>query len=516
MRGISLLLPLCIALVTGCVTKETHTQTLSELAAARKASAATSAELDRVKAQSAAERTAFQDEKTALVNQLGTAQNEADNFRRNLDAAHKQLYQERDARRGLEAALDKVRGEQQETIRLNGELRRQHDLLQAKADGLAQDLAGRTKALEEAQAKVASLERDKNALAGSLTDARDHARDLEAKLAAETAQVAALRDDKQRLLSGTTTAQDEIAKLQRRSGELEAEAARAADLVKRLEERDQEIGRLRQASSDRDALAAKAADTAEQLDKAAQRVATLTDELNRTKQALDAQREEAGRLAQERDRLTQGHAQLTEEQQKLLASLQSEQERLKAQEAERARLEQEREAKEEEIRRLTKAQQDLTKSLQDEIDKGNITIQQVRDRLTINMIDKVLFDSGQAHVKPAGLKVLKQVSDVLRDVPDKQIRIEGHTDNVPIGVKLREKFATNWELSTARATSVVRFLIEEGGIGRTMISAAGYADTRPVAENDSDEGKASNRRIEIVLYPKDLTNIANYLRADSR
>lgn len=519
MRGIPLLLPLCIAMVAGCVSKETHTRTLDELTAARKVSAATGAELDRVKAQAAAERTARQEEKAALVSQLGAAQNEADNFRRNLDAAQKQLYEERDAKRGLEGALDKLRGEHQETIRLNGELRRQHDLLQAKADGLAQDLAGRVKALEEGQAKIASLERDKNALAASLTEARDHARDLETKLAAESAQVAALRDDKQRLMSGTTTAQDEIAKLQRRSGELEAEAARAADLVKRLEERDQEIGRLRQAGADRDALAAKVADTGEQLDKAVQRVASLTDELNRAKEALDAQKEEAARLAQERDRLAQGHAQLSEEQQKLLASLQQEQDRLKAEEAEKARLEREREAKEEEIRRLTKAQQDLTKSLQDEIDKGNITIQQVRDRLTINMIDKVLFDSGQAHVKPAGLKVLKQVSDVLRDVPDKQIRIEGHTDNVPIGVKLRDKFATNWELSTARATSVVRFLIEQGGIDRTMISAAGYADTRPVAANDSDEGKASNRRIEIVLYPKDLTTIAKDLHAvhaDSR
>ena len=109
----------------------------------------------------------------------------------------------------------------------------------------------------------------------------------------------------------------------------------------------------------------------------------------------------------------------------------------------------------------------------------------------------VLFDSRQAVVKPAGLKVLKQVSDALKDVPDKQIRIEGHTDNVPIGVKLRDKFAPNWELSTTRATSIVRYLIGEGGVNRDMISAAGYADTRPVATNASDDGKASNRRIEL-------------------
>jgi chemotaxis protein MotB len=145
-----------------------------------------------------------------------------------------------------------------------------------------------------------------------------------------------------------------------------------------------------------------------------------------------------------------------------------------------------------------------------------VTIQQVRDRLTINMVEKVLFDSGRAQIKPDGMKVLQQVGDVLKDVSDKQIRIEGHTDNVPIGTKLRDKFETNWELSTARATNVVRYLIDEGGVERGYISAAGYADTRPVAANDSQDGKSSNRRIEIILYPRDLAEIAQELKADAR
>lgn len=173
-----------------------------------------------------------------------------------------------------------------------------------------------------------------------------------------------------------------------------------------------------------------------------------------------------------------------------------------------ATLEQERLAKEEEIKRLTRTQEELSKSLQDEISKGNITIQQVRDRLTINMVDRVLFDSGQAQVKPTGVKVLKQVSDILKTVTDKQIRIEGHTDNVPISTKLQNRFKTNWELSTARATTVVRYLIDQGSVDRQHLSAVGYADTQPRASNDSEEGRSSNRRIEIVLYPKDLKEIA--------
>jgi len=199
----------------------------------------------------------------------------------------------------------------------------------------------------------------------------------------------------------------------------------------------------------------------------------------------------AARIAKEREQLRQEQSQLA------------------------TTLEQERLAKEEEIKRLTRTQEELSKSLQDEISKGNITIQQVRDRLTINMVDRVLFDSGQAQVKPAGVKVLKQVGDVLNKITDKQIRIEGHTDNVPISSKLQDRFKTNWELSTARATTVVRYLIDQGGVDRQYLSAVGYADTHPLASNDSEEGRSSNRRIEIVLYPKDLKEIAGQVETST-
>lgn len=180
--------------------------------------------------------------------------------------------------------------------------------------------------------------------------------------------------------------------------------------------------------------------------------------------------------------------------------------------AEKERLEKERAAKEAEIERLTRTQQELSKSLQAEIERGDITIKQVRDRLTINMVEKVLFNSGQAQVKPAGLNVLTQVSDVLKNVTDKQIRIEGHTDNVPIGVKIRDKFPTNWELSTARATTVVRFFIDRGGVSRESLEAVGFADTRPMASNDTEAGRTENRRIEIVLYPKDLSQVVGEVK----
>ena len=322
----------------------------------------------------------------------------------------------------------------------------------------------------ELQTRLDGLEREKGQLGTELSDVRGQITTLEKKLADETAQVSALENDKQQLASGTATAQSEIIKLQQRAAELEAESSRVA------KEREQ----LRQEQS------------------------RLSAALDQERQRLKTEAEEKARLAKEREQLQQ-------EQSQLSASLDEERKRLKAEAEEKARLEQERVAKEDEIRRLTKTQEELSRSLKDEIAKGNITIQQVRDRLTINMIDRVLFDSGRADIKPAGLKVLKQVSDVLSKIEDKQIRIEGHTDNVPISTKLQDKFKTNWELSTARATVVVRYLIDQGGVQPQGLSAVGYADTHPIASNDSEQGRSSNRRIEIVLYPKDLSQIAGGL-----
>ncbi|ALA58920.1 OmpA family protein [Nitrospira moscoviensis] len=496
-------------LASGCVSTETHTKTLEELEALKKSSAG---ELERAKRQADALVKALEDEKAKLAQELSAEQAAGSRTRQALVTSNENLDRALAGQRRLEEEAKKLEEEARQAQITAGELRRERDLLRVKSDDLErkletarQESAAAAKAVDDANKQMAALEKEKTAIAAALADAENRARDLTAKLEAEQNKVAALQQDKQRLMGGTTTAQEEIARLQKRAGELETDAARAKDLERRLSERDQLIGTLRQEAADRNVIAAKAALLAEDQEKTKQRVAALTNE-------LAALGEEASRLKQEREQLAaklEEAARVKQEREQLAANLEEARRRLKAEEAEKARLEQERAAKEAEIQRLTKTHDDLAKSLQDEIAKGDIKLKQVRDRLTINMVDRVLFDSGQAQVKPAGLKVLKQVSDVLKKVADKQIRIEGHTDNVPIGVKLREKFATNWELSTARATSVVRYLIEEGGIDRTMISAGGYADTRPVESNDTEAGKSSNRRIEIVLYPKDLAEIVN-------
>lgn len=371
--------------------------------------------------------------------------------------------------------------------------------LQQQLAGLQQNFDQESSQRKAAEQQAASLAQERAALevrSGELQSKLDNLEQEKGRLNSELGTVQGqIKDLGEKMASGNASAQEEIMKLQRHATELEANAARIAQEREQLRREqsqlsatlDQERQRLKAETEEKARLA-------KERERLQQEQSQLTTSLDQERQRLKAEAEEKARLQQEQSQLT--------------ATLDQERQRLKAEGEEKARLEQERAAKEEEIRRLTRTQEELSRSLQDEIAKGNITIQQVRDRLTINMVDRVLFDSGRAQIKPAGLKVLKQVSDVLNKVTDKQIRIEGHTDNVPISTKLQDRFKTNWELSTARATTVVRYLIDQGGVQPQTLSAVGYADTHPIAGNDTEEGRTSNRRIEIVLYPKDLSQIA--------
>ncbi len=191
----------------------------------------------------------------------------------------------------------------------------------------------------------------------------------------------------------------------------------------------------------------------------------------------------------------------------LRAKVSEKEQRIKELESEIARLSQEKqrvlEEKEKAIAELKGTYNKLVNELQEEIKKGEIEVTQLRDKLTLSMVEKILFDSGSAEIKKEGKKVLDRVVEILKNVKDRQINIEGHTDNVPISPRLAQKFPTNWELSTARATNVVRYL-QEKGIDPALLSATGYAEYRPVSPNDTEEGRAKNRRIEIVLVPLEL------------
>lgn len=271
----------------------------------------------------------------------------------------------------------------------------------------------------------------------------------------------------------------------------QARLADIANLKKDVSTRQDKIASL---EAEKAALEAELAKQKKDLEDLMVRNKVLSDDNADLNGLLKAKRDElSAKIAALRDQLTEKELEL--------ASKNAEIEALKQEKEQTVR------EKERSIAELKKTYASLVGEMNDEIKKGEITITQLKDKLSVNLVEKILFDSGSAEIKRDGKKVLDRVAEILRKVTDKQIRVEGYTDNVPISPRLAVKFPTNWELSTARATTVARYL-QEKGIDPGLLSACGYSEYRPIAPNDTDEGRARNRRIEISLVPKDVEGAA--------
>jgi len=147
----------------------------------------------------------------------------------------------------------------------------------------------------------------------------------------------------------------------------------------------------------------------------------------------------------------------------------------------------------------------LVQNLSKEVEQGQLQVRQYKNMLAVDLAEQIFFDSGRAKLKPGGKDVLKKVGEALKGYENKVIRVVGHTDNVPLAKSLQGTFPTNWELSVARATNVVRFL-QDVGIAPERMVASGRSEYDPVAPNDTAEGRQKNRRIEIMLIDKGLTD----------
>jgi chemotaxis protein MotB len=148
--------------------------------------------------------------------------------------------------------------------------------------------------------------------------------------------------------------------------------------------------------------------------------------------------------------------------------------------------------------------QNLEDEMRAALESKDVAISQLQGKLTVSILDRVMFDSGEAELKPAGAAVLRKVAAVLAQHPSLKIHVIGHTDNVPIRAAARSRFPSNWELSTARATAAVRFLTENAGVDPHRLGALGYGEFRPVADNATPEGRARNRRIAITILSEEL------------
>ena len=156
---------------------------------------------------------------------------------------------------------------------------------------------------------------------------------------------------------------------------------------------------------------------------------------------------------------------------------------------------------EDKIRLQNQVFKDLKKQFRGAIKNQSIKILRKKQRVVIRISSNILFRSGRAKVRKKGKPLLRKIASVIRRYSNREIQVQGHTDNVQIKGQLAERWETNWELSTARATSVLRYLVEIGDLDPRNSSAAGLGEFNPIATNKSKIGKSLNRRIEIVIFP---------------
>lgn len=209
-------------------------------------------------------------------------------------------------------------------------------------------------------------------------------------------------------------------------------------------------------------------------------------DLKRSNRSLDEERvrliDEMEDLRQERETLTRDIAKLSKTKELLSEHLRKREEQV------------------EELSKTTATYRKLVTDLESEVSAGQITIEQLRDGIRLNLPQDILFRSGAAQLEGTGVAVLRKVSDRLKKI-DHTVEVQGHTDDVPLSAALAKRYGTNWELAAARASSVVR-LFEDAGIDPRRLTAVSHGEYAPVASNDTPEGRARNRRIEIYLIPE--------------
>ncbi|MCI0572404.1 MAG: OmpA family protein [Myxococcaceae bacterium] len=192
---------------------------------------------------------------------------------------------------------------------------------------------------------------------------------------------------------------------------------------------------------------------------------------------------------------------LTDGLRKLEASNQTLQARVNELEAEKGTLSQSLAEKDAELAKLKATHDELQEKLEKELADGDVVLTNDGGRVQVDLVDKVLFASGDASLSPRGEEVLARIGSVLAKQEDRIILVSGHTDDSPISDRLRATYPSNWELSVTRAVNVVRFLSEKAGVPAKRLVAAGNSQFRPVATNANHKGRARNRRIELLLMP---------------
>lgn len=282
-------------------------------------------------------------------------------------------------------------------------------------------------------------------------------------------RLAALEQDRQRLA-------DELEAARRQNGAL---SSRVKELEGELADRDRELAALRSDAGDSSRLSSQ--------------LSTAQSDLSQSQGDKDRL---AAELAAARQHI-EDHDRLAAELEAQLAAARQRNSDLEAQLADRDKeLSGLRGDLSAETAKLQEAQRGLIRALRPEIAKGDITVNLNSEHLLINLASSYLFGSGEDQLKPAGADALQRVGGVLKDFPEKQVHVAGYTDNVPIKGALQKKYPSNKELSDARANGAAQAL-QDGGVAN--LTAAGHGESDPIASNKTAEGRAKNRRVEVIV-----------------
>ena len=146
--------------------------------------------------------------------------------------------------------------------------------------------------------------------------------------------------------------------------------------------------------------------------------------------------------------------------------------------------------------------EELAKSLAEFEEKEQVWVEQQNMKSIITVSEAVMFESGSVYLSPTGREIVARIARAASQYSKREILVEGHTDDRPIGPTLGEKYPTNWELASGRACAVIHYMSAQGNLRSSQLAAVGYGEHRPIGDNETTEGRARNRRVVIVIGPE--------------
>ena len=346
------------------------------------------------------------------------------------------------------------------------------NILNSEKDALDDEVQNLQQALRDSHSRNKQLSNQNNALKSDLTSSHEEKSELQKNMQQELERITAANAELQQELESTTTASAEYKQELKRM--ITASTELQQQLQKQVSEQESLNQQISMATGTSDQLAARLEQEQERRRQLQQQIDDVSNDIGLKEKALSDANENFAELNRQLEQTQQ-------EQNKLKATVE---------ELNRSRVN--------DAEHFAK----LKDALENELNESRVVISQLKNRMTvITLTNEVLFNSGSAEIKPAGKMVLSLIAESLNAYPERAISIEGHTDNIPIGKN--SIYESNWDLSGARALAALNFFQQKNQVSPNRLQLVGYGENHPVSSNETAEGRALNRRIEIKMLPQE-------------